>query len=99
MRHTPGPWTVTDEDSPLVSDADGTYIAQVFSRTGCDVGSLRPNYAANARLICAAPAMLEALRDAHMGVCNWIPTNANGWLAKETLLRKIDRAIRAATGE
>lgn len=60
--HTPGPWSLSDEDSPLLSGADGGYIAQVFSRTGCENGSLRPNYAEDARLIAAAPDLLEALQ-------------------------------------
>lgn len=60
--HTPGPWSLSDEDSSLLSGADGAYIAQVFSRTNCDIGSLRSNYAADARLIAAAPDMLKALQ-------------------------------------
>lgn len=60
--HTPGPWFLSDEDSPLLSGADGAYIAQVFSRTNCDIGSLRSNYAADARLIASAPELLDALQ-------------------------------------
>lgn len=59
--HTPGPWALSDEDSPLISAADGTYIAQVFSRNNCEIGNLRQNYAADATLIAAAPDLLEAL--------------------------------------
>lgn len=64
MQHTLKPWTLSDEDSPLVSGADGTYIAQVFSRTKCDNGTLRANYAADAQIIAACPDMLFALREA-----------------------------------
>lgn len=89
MQHTPAPWNWNG--TCLVADPtrdypDGYAVAKVFNES--DVA-----------LIASAPAMLEALRDAQMGVCNWIPTNANGWRAKENLLQKIDRAIRAATEE
>lgn len=57
--HTPSPWSLSDEDSPLLSGADGAYIAEVFSRTAN--GNLRPHYAADSRLIAAAPDLLAAL--------------------------------------
>ena len=60
MQHTPGPWALSDGDSPLIYDNDGLYIAQVFSRTKADIG-LRSNNAADAALIASAPDLLEAL--------------------------------------
>lgn len=59
-KHTPGPWTLGDEDSPLVSSSDGAYVAQVLSRD--ENGALRPSYAADAALIAAAPELLAALK-------------------------------------
>lgn len=55
MSHTPGPWTFFERDSmKYLVGADG----QGFAHT---VGLLEPRDTANARLIAAAPALLEAL--------------------------------------
>ena len=60
-NHTPGPWTLGDENDPLVfSPVAGAYVAQVLAYDG---GSLRSNYAADAALIAAAPDLLAALQD------------------------------------
>ena len=60
-NHTPGPWTLGDENDPLVfSPVAGAYVAQVLAYEG---GSLRSNYAADAALIAAAPELLAALRE------------------------------------
>lgn len=58
--HTPGPWTLGDEDSPLLLSSDNAYVAQVLSRD--EKGALRPSYAADAALIAAAPDLLAALK-------------------------------------
>lgn len=51
--HSPGPWTVELPDNGVViADASGYTIAQVFGLAGV----------ANARLIAAAPELLEAVR-------------------------------------
>lgn len=62
--HTPGPWTDDGGNNPLISGADGKYIAQVLCYSDCDVGSLRPEAAADIALICAAPDLLAALKEA-----------------------------------
>ena len=62
--HTPGPWMA--KDSRLynfafdVDDANGSPVAEVCSKHGGQDDEAR----ANARLIAAAPDMLEALRAA-----------------------------------
>ena len=64
--HTPGPWTLGDEDNPLVfSPAAGAYVAQVLAYTYGDIGTLRAGVDADARLIAAAPDLLAALRLCH----------------------------------
>jgi len=51
-KHTPGPWT---KDRNIIEDANGNEIARVsYERSGY--------VQANARLIAAAPDLLEALR-------------------------------------
>lgn len=52
-KHTPGPWVTHDDlDDWQVDDADGTAIASVFRRK-------------DARLIAAAPELLEAGQALH----------------------------------
>jgi hypothetical protein len=61
-KHTPGPWSVDAEDSDLFTqethriwiNADGMHICYVD-------GPRNPERLANARLIVAAPDLLEAL--------------------------------------
>lgn len=57
-KHTPGPWKVDDLDDADVFSADGCNIATAWT-FGHGDGEIR---AANARLITAAPTMLEALK-------------------------------------
>jgi hypothetical protein len=62
-RHTPGPWFVDPECNGNISAEHNHQLAIVTARY---VGE-RPDYAeakANARLIAAAPELLDALRDA-----------------------------------
>ena len=67
MTHTPGPWFVSmkpdwDEDGgmgPAVYDCDGGVFAVVDDEPKTIA---RPFYEADARLIAAAPEMLEALQ-------------------------------------
>ena len=63
MTHTPGPWAFDDQSSPLVySRANGgnPYIAQVFSYSEGETGTLRTTAHADACLIAAAPDLLAA---------------------------------------
>ena len=87
MKHTPGPWEVLNN---YVKKVGGGVIATT-SRNGSicrfeeDVGSLHD--AANARLIAAAPELLEALKDARqqlIALCseNDVPDSVNLAIAK-----------------
>ena len=63
-KHTPGPWTVTDEDDfyGLAIEAagrEGEYVP--VARVPVDYDD-RPEREANARLMAAAPDLLEALK-------------------------------------
>lgn len=60
-KYTPGPWFQGCEDDPKSGDiymSDSSLIAEAF--INCDVATML----ANARLIAAAPDLLEALQDA-----------------------------------
>ena len=69
-KHTPGPWTVDMKyigkmwtDSISVADADGGHVAHLTrGYEGDENGDGCPSFA-NARLIAAAPDLLDALID------------------------------------
>ena len=62
--HTPGPWNLSDETNPLITNDSGSVdIAQVFMYSEGTTGSLRPDAYANAHLIAAAPDLLATLRE------------------------------------
>ena len=107
MNHTPGPWdvghydkctvwTINDFEAQRLQIANCKYLDQQF---GEDIREeTRAEAEANARLIAAAPQLLEALE--------WLDTaimpderkyDRNGWgrIHKQTL-REFDRKVKAA---
>jgi hypothetical protein len=88
--HTPGPWEYKvqpDEHGPEdVVMADGLYIASCHFVPGGRVES-------NARLIAAAPQMLEALREADRRL------HDDGYTVTDPVTVAVRAAIAAATGE
>ncbi len=64
-KHTPGPWSADSnfEDSCFVGQPDGVAVASMVCGDGQDMN-------ANARLIAAAPEMLDALEDARTLLCD-----------------------------
>jgi hypothetical protein len=77
-QHTPGPWV-----------AHGTIVYFPNNRGGFNIANC-PDSESNARLIAAAPELLEALVDA----ANFIQAYSVG----QVLLERIDAAIAKATG-
>jgi len=67
MSHTPGPWTIDpNEDYPLAvirvdEDNDGIGVCEIGTEYQPTRADATPEQFANARLIAAAPEMLEAL--------------------------------------
>ena len=62
-KHTPGPWAIgmdTDDESAQIISADGQHLATVEQYP----------LEANAALIAAAPALLEALRELQKAITN-----------------------------
>lgn len=93
-KHTPGPWTHTGREFNDVYDSDGQLIAVALHlRVGKPERSVAQT-AANARLIAAAPDLLEALRGAleHWPVPSSICKDRPAWEAART-------AIAKATGQ
>jgi len=60
MKHTPGPWTLEYDYSLVMPAKDGNHIVTA-GPIGPDESS-REEKRANARLIAAAPELLDALR-------------------------------------
>jgi len=92
-KHTPGPWKL-DDVSDFIRGPRGVYIAEL-----CDANSDRvqvhgPRFEANARLIAAAPDLLEALEH----ISRELPENEFIKHSKDAI-RKVKDAIRKAKGE
>ena len=99
--HTPGPWEIR-HDNGLVTDAGGHPVAFMpISTRGLAY------HAANARLIAAAPDLLEALDEALTELadshpCDWAEDDAceeGGGSESHSRLRQISAAIKKARGE
>ena len=56
MEHTPGPWSVTFKRFNEVRATNGALVAECYKLTGL------VNVYANARLVAAAPDLLDALQ-------------------------------------
>ena len=95
-KHTPGPWRVeyeTDisgtENDPENGCVGPVDVAHVYMRT------VPGRHEANARLIAAAPDMLQALRDAALA----LSFAAETWPAMAFDHRAVLAVIERATGE
>jgi hypothetical protein len=80
MRHTPGPWRT---DRPY--DAPSIYVIAGEGATLTRVASVRDAHKANARLIAAAPELLEALQGLVLALpAGWSMQAARAAIAKAT---------------
>ena len=101
--HTPGPWEAHQRpESPIecghrVTTADGLTVCNVTYQlpTRVDGEVVEVARIANARLIAAAPELLEALRD----VLGWVP-DGGPWHTDAPMasVARARAAIRKATG-
>lgn len=108
-KHTPGPWTPEFGEAYRVrAQQDGGQVAIMTNLKGRDGLAGRRNgdeVAANARLIAAAPELLEALRIARefMSIAsdwNFHEAEINGEMRSTyDWLEVVDTAIAKATGE
>lgn len=93
--HTPGPWAVPDidgvwDDTIPIHALDGSVVGTAWPLT-YRCGDDDPETQANARLIAAAPELLEALR-------NLLSTPEVEDLADEEVWQKAVAAVAKATG-
>jgi hypothetical protein len=83
MKHTPAPWTIVDSDFVLSNDiqivSNNTNVCFVY-----DIEDKDKEREANARLICAAPKLLELLQE----------VMDSGLLMDEPLKNEIKKAIK-----
>jgi hypothetical protein len=99
-KHTPGPWQFgTSSEGSFykknIAGADGYHVALTSSRDDSEVD-------ANARLISAAPELLEALRELHTIVNraihdgDWV---VDGACDPDACMMRAEDLIAKATGE
>lgn len=121
--HTPGPWAISDYGSSIITNAADLPPGRTFGY-GCGsdhIASLNDGeyheyadaleQAANARLIAAAPDLLEAARDLILGMTSTFRAR-NGrdvgvqgddgekvWLVHSDLITSLETAIAKALGQ
>ena len=100
VKHTPGPWVVIADESAAQVKGFPCIESDGYTVVGLEgmYGDIETDFA-NARLIAAAPDMLEALQAAqsmHQRYCDRVGA-ADGWA--RDLKAIIDAAITKATGD
>jgi hypothetical protein len=92
-KHTPGPWHIGMKPGPIIYGPSGEQVA-------CLLPAMLDNQEnkANARLIAAAPALLEALKALHIvGLGSMADTEGDD--AAISAMEQARQAIAQATGE
>ena len=85
MPHTPGPWVVDDANPELVAQlVEGIYeyVASTAIGNFCSTERSGKEEEANARLIAAAPDLLEACKKALEAIC----AGAELWMLEDVKL-------------
>jgi len=80
MKHTEGPWFVFSEQYPRVGPTHNCTVAGVFA---CPSGDQQ----ANAKLIAAAPEMLEALKSAMQCLEDFVGDGPTYRLVKAAIIK------------
>jgi hypothetical protein len=99
-KHTPGPWSVFRRDGystyiHAINEGDeiNTFqVASCYCATSRKYFPTRDEAEANARLIAAAPELLEALKDAADAIEHWGAYVPEYFQSKHDLEADIDRA-------
>lgn len=95
MSHTPGPWRHDAQNHQIrtgVPEESRRFTGELIA----SVSPLCPEMIANARLIAAAPELLEALKDAQEVLVD--PRRRNTIYANDPLWARMAEAIAKATG-
>ncbi len=96
-KHTPGPWSADNGDSDQWGVFDDNGGAIVYAKCDSPLRSFDED-AANARLIAAAPLMLDALRSASLVLMGCVGTNDENELERAEAIAALRTAIASATG-
>ena len=109
MPHTPGPWgydpELTDQGAPLIFGLWRGHDERSLAMVQYEDNPLDPEVQANARLIAAAPDLLEAVQRSVQYLVLAIHDGENQGLAKKTLdlarrdLELLQTALTKATQE
>lgn len=101
MSHTKGSWFGRPSHDPvLIQGADEVGLSIAFACGGGD--PRRHEFMANARLIAAAPDLLEAAKIALSEAESWIHDQLDGTSSLDSALKALEpvrEAIARATGE
>lgn len=95
MKHTPGPWTASGNGVHVYKNKVGLCVAVSYDPHDMTSRSNPPVAQANARLIAAAPEMLEilqAVQEAAAATANYIGQDGQ-------LIKKVMAVIAKAKGE
>lgn len=104
--HTPGPWEIrhesTDPEWAVVVATGGRIVANVNAETGPDIPPLvstKMPRDANARLIAAAPDLLEALQRTVEALEYWLPRHGDPEGANSAMMVNARATIAKATSD
>ncbi len=78
-KHTPGPWRAQGN---LIFSTDRTHVCKLFTLPRNVGESVAHIEAANADLIAAAPAMLEALKKSYSDLQRYAPNSTGSSFAR-----------------
>jgi hypothetical protein len=100
-KFTPGPWSICfPNDNPGIDGANGEYSIIIYGEPGdpkdqCGIqGRTKEEQHANARLIAAAPDLLEAAKDAENEIENAIVGLTTNPLAyAEAIKQRLERTL------
>lgn len=96
-KHTPAPWKIRGDRVGKVIESDDQDDGMMLSIAHIDMYDTQEQAIANRLLICAAPALLEALESAHKRLSQLIQS---GYSDDDLyLFGEIESAIAAARGE
>lgn len=109
MMHTPGPWKIfdgwgSDSKKPIIVDSIPDVGGNCVANCICYLATSNDDCLANARLIAAAPEMLEALQAAMCIKDLWLPIgdvsdeHAEELKALSLMAMKFESVIKKATG-
>lgn len=86
MKHTPGPWTVFNDNRYIVANGKRTLIATVHKdMEGFAMGLRRSERDANARLLAETPNLVRALVDIRDSSAYCLASKARAAMALEAI--------------